>query len=377
MRIALITDGIYPYVLGGMQKHSYYLVKYFAKKNVEVSLYHYKNIDGKNPFTEEEKKFITTFEIDYPRIRYFPGHYVRASYLYSLNVLNEIQSKLDSYDFIYSQGFSGWALIERKQMGLKVPPIGVNFHGVEAFQRKATMYNALEALLLKPFIKNIIRKADVTFSLGGKLSSIQKENGAKKIVEIPIGIDHSWMVDKNKLVNHSPVKFLFVGRYERRKGIQELNKAICELLEEYSFEFLFIGPIPLKNQIYNERVKYLGVIRDEAEMKLYIKKNDFLVVPSYSEGMPTVILEAMSCGCAILATDVGAVSEQVSEENGIIFCPGEYETIKEVLIKAINIDSAQLLKMKLNSIEKIQNKFLWNQIINKTLQEIIQIIEEH
>ena len=41
MRVALITDGISPYVLGGMQKHSYYLVKYFAKNKIHVDLVHY------------------------------------------------------------------------------------------------------------------------------------------------------------------------------------------------------------------------------------------------------------------------------------------------------------------------------------------------
>ena len=41
MRIALITDGIAPYVLGGMQKHSFYLAKYFAKNKIHVDLIHY------------------------------------------------------------------------------------------------------------------------------------------------------------------------------------------------------------------------------------------------------------------------------------------------------------------------------------------------
>ena len=41
MRIALITDGIAPYVLGGMQKHSFYLAKYFSKNKIHVDLVHY------------------------------------------------------------------------------------------------------------------------------------------------------------------------------------------------------------------------------------------------------------------------------------------------------------------------------------------------
>ena len=41
MKIALITDGIYPYVMGGMQKHSYFLAKYLAKNKIKIDLYHY------------------------------------------------------------------------------------------------------------------------------------------------------------------------------------------------------------------------------------------------------------------------------------------------------------------------------------------------
>ena len=40
MKIALLTDGVFPYVNGGMQRHSYYLLKYFVKNKIHVDLYH-------------------------------------------------------------------------------------------------------------------------------------------------------------------------------------------------------------------------------------------------------------------------------------------------------------------------------------------------
>ncbi len=58
MKVALVTDGIWPYVMGGMQKHSYYLCKYLAKKKIDVDLYHFNqsqlNIEALDVFTEEE-----------------------------------------------------------------------------------------------------------------------------------------------------------------------------------------------------------------------------------------------------------------------------------------------------------------------------------
>ena len=68
MKIALLSDGIYPYVVGGMQKHSYFLAKYLARNKINVDLYHFKSIDNynlPNPFNDEELLFIKIFEIDY------------------------------------------------------------------------------------------------------------------------------------------------------------------------------------------------------------------------------------------------------------------------------------------------------------------------
>jgi hypothetical protein len=79
MRVALITDGIWPYVLGGMQKHSYYLCKYLAGKKIHVDLFHFNrsgyDISRLEFFSEEEKRYITPFLVDFPKSLPFPGHY--------------------------------------------------------------------------------------------------------------------------------------------------------------------------------------------------------------------------------------------------------------------------------------------------------------
>src|SRR5687768_8250808 len=109
MKIALLTDGIYPYVLGGMQKHSYYLVKYLAKNQVHVDLYHTNqstfDIDQLELFNDEEKKFIRSFAIPMPRSDKYPGHYLRQSFEYSRRVY-ELFQKNEEADFIYIKGFS-------------------------------------------------------------------------------------------------------------------------------------------------------------------------------------------------------------------------------------------------------------------------------
>ena len=90
MRIALITDGISPYVIGGMQRHSFYLAKWFAKNKVYVDLYHFNqsslNIQELKCFDEDEKKYIHSFVIPFPKEGRLPGHYIYESYIYSKRI---------------------------------------------------------------------------------------------------------------------------------------------------------------------------------------------------------------------------------------------------------------------------------------------------
>jgi len=90
MKIGLLTDGIFPYVIGGMQKHSFYLASFFARQQVNVDLYHTNKsqfeIEKLEFFSEQEKKYIRHFVVDFPSGGKLPGHYIRASYSYSAKI---------------------------------------------------------------------------------------------------------------------------------------------------------------------------------------------------------------------------------------------------------------------------------------------------
>ncbi len=376
MRIALLTDGIYPYVIGGMQKHSFYLARYFAQNKIEVDLYHTAtDFEGANRlscFSEKEKKYIHSILIPFPKFDKFPGHYIREMYAYSKNIFEHLKMR-QKPDFIYVQGLCGMKLFEnRNQINA---PIGVNFHGLEMFQKAADIKTKLEQYFFKGPVLKSMKNADVVFSLGGKLSKIISDQGVskKKIIEIPIGVDESWL-KKNDLVFNDKRKFVFIGRYERRKGIEELSNVIKKLTKQIEFDFDFIGDIPKNKQIKQSNIKYYGSIKDAEKIKEILNTADVLVCPSYSEGMPTVILEAMASGLAVIATDVGAVREQVDKTNGLLIQPGNIRQLKEVVNKFIQMEGKDLMKLKLNSIEKIKSKFLWNFIISQTIKEIELVV---
>lgn len=373
MRIALITDGIWPYVLGGMQKHSYYICKYLAANKIQVDLFHFNrstyDISKLEFFSEEEKKYIRSVIVDFPVSSKLPGHYIRNSKLHSKLIFKAIEKEIATYDFIYTKGFTGWYLIEQKKSGkIKCGPIGVKFHGYEMFQKMPGPKAYLDSLLLlrKP-VKYITRNADKVFSYGGKVTDIIRKLGVedKRIIEIPSGVEESVLIQQI-IPSSEKIRFLYLGRYERRKGIEELNKAL-KSMKRSDFEFHFVGPIPEEKKVKANHIIYHGEIRDKAKLNTVIQSCQVLVCPSWSEGLPNVILEAMANGLAVIATDVGATRILVSKENGILLSDSDPSTISNAMIQTLDLSVSDLDKKRTFSLERIKNEFTWEILSHKLI----------
>lgn len=374
-KIALITDGIWPYVMGGMQKHSYYLCKYFAKNQIHVDLFHFNqselDINNLDVFTEEEKKFIHSTVLEFPNSASGFGHYIINSYRYSLNVYELIKDRLNDYDFIYTKGFTGWHFIREKRRGVNCPPIGVKFHGYEMFQRAPDLKSKISQLLLlrKP-VKEISQQADVVFSYGGKITDIIKSIGVKSenIIELPSGVEKS-IVTTEITPTSQKIKFVYLGRYERRKGVEELNKAL-KSFSNPNFEFHFIGNIPSEKQLQFPFIKYHGEIRDKQQLNAILKQCDILVCTSWSEGMPNVILEAMANGLTVLATNVGATNVLVSEKTGWLLEKCSVSEIKSIIQKIVVTPVSEIDSRKKAALSLIKERFTWEKLITELIQKI-------
>ena len=118
------------------------------------------------------------------------------------------------------------------------------------------------------------------------------------------------------------LNLLFVGMINRDKGIIELLSAICGFsgedvhldvcgtITDDSIKDAFAGLVE-ENE---DKVTLNGYVTGEKKQRVF-EKADVLILPSYHEGMPLVILEALSYGCAIIATPVGAIPEILTESN--------------------------------------------------------------
>lgn len=377
MHIAVLTDGISPYVLGGMQRHSFYLVNSLLQLGEEITLVHSVGVDRDLPSDDEVKKQFTPntdklhiVGLKFPHIDQFPGHYLRESYRYSCQVFESLKDQWEKFDFIYAKGFTAWCILEKKAKGFHIAPVGVKFHGYEMYQKTSSIKGKLEQFMFKPPVIFNTRNANIVFSYGGEITAIIKKIGVEenRIAEITGGVDDSWL-SENRLEVGSPRKFVFVGRAERRKGISDLSSAIKNL-NVSNVEFHWIGPIPDDKKLNLPNCYYHGIISDVEEMQKYLDKMDVLVLPSHAEGMPNVILEAMARGCAIIATNVGAVSMMVSEENGVLIEPGNKDNLVKSLRTLIEMSDDELLGKREASRRLISQKFLWSHIARQT-QKVI------
>lgn len=156
----------------------------------------------------------------------------------------------------------------------------------------------------------------------------------------------------------------FAGRISIEKGIRELVQAIpLALSKQFGLQFLIIGrgrldeeiTMKIQTQPWADRVRLIKWV-DHEEMPAYLNRMDLLVMPSYTEGLPNLALEAMACGTPLLATGVGVLPDLITEnETGFLLQDNSPETIAEAMVRAIN--DPELANISLRARELIESNY--------------------
>lgn len=158
------------------------------------------------------------------------------------------------------------------------------------------------------------------------------------------------------------LKVLFMGQISMKKGAYDLLDVI-KMLKHKNIKFIFMGP-------YEDKAKFLSIIaknniQDNCDIlgelygrkkSKYLQKAHILILPSYIEGLPYAILEAMSYGLAIISTNVGAIPEIVNKKSGFLVKPGDKHNISK-LIKNLNRNRTILKNMSIYNMKKIRNDY--------------------
>ena len=322
--------------------HSYIFAGELLKRGVELDLY---VPSGKNSgdvpglFDEKYRKNLRVFELNRPHFsRKLPGGYMRAEFEYSKHIYHSLKENSFGLNCIYAQGLTAWYMLKR---GRKPAPILLNLHGYEFAQWLPGVKNRLKSKWLNYFFSGMIKKADYLVSLGGKIDEIIASYGIPKerIIAHHNGIHNTEIMMQGQ--KPAERNFIFVGRYERRKGIEELLNAWEYLAPQHAF-LHFVGPIPELNQKELPGVFFHGAVQDKSQLNALYDNSHFLVLPSYSEGMPMVILEALQHECICLVSRVGAIEAYINEENGKLMDAGNSRQLVQCIDWALHAPDTEL-----------------------------------
>lgn len=153
--------------------------------------------------------------------------------------------------------------------------------------------------------------------------------------------------------NNERIKILFARRFWYYRGTRLFAEVISKIIKDYDVEVVFAGEGPdeqwLKNKFMN--MDNVSFIRYESEDSLNVHTDyDIAVVPTLgSEGTSLSLLEAMSASCAVIATNVGGMTNIVIDGfNGILINPDEKELIEAIKILVIDKEYRQKLARKGN-----------------------------
>ncbi|MED4296546.1 glycosyltransferase family 4 protein [Priestia megaterium] len=196
-------------------------------------------------------------------------------------------------------------------------------------------YNSNE--FQKKVIKFILNKADKLIVL-----SKQWEKYYSNIVpkdKIAVLYNGVYRIEQKFKREHTIPIGLFLGRLGERKGTYDLLSSIKKLKENGvlgKFYFAGDGEIEQVKQLIKEYeleeiVTVLGWV-NSTQINDLLKRVDFLVLPSYNEGLPMAILEAMNFGLPIISTYVGGIPEVITNsDNGYLIEPGEIDELTKAL----------------------------------------------
>lgn len=218
----------------------------------------------------------------------------------------------------------------------------------------------------KKYICNIFSVADQVIVL-----SIEWKNKILSWFDCNIDVLENgvFVPDKNHYSNSSK-NIVLLGRLNERKGTYDLLSIVNEVVEEFKdVKFILAGDGDLKklnnkiNQLgINEYVEVLGWINKEKREEI-LKDTLIYVLPSYNEGMPMSVIEAISYGIPTISTWVGGIPQLIdNNESGFLIQPSDTEDLKNKIITLLE-NSNLRESMSKKGYQKIDKRFnLENQI---------------
>lgn len=218
-----------------------------------------------------------------------------------------------------------------------------------------------------PGLARVLRDADLVVCVSEKIRSqvcTEHHVCAEKTALIRCGISLAQYRFPAELPKE--LRILCVARLDPIKGVSLLVRA-CALLRDAGVDFAcsIVGDGEEKEELeglidaqgLRDMVKLHGALPNEVLPELYARHSVF-VLPSYSEGLGVVLMEAMACGLPVVASRVGGIPEIVTDQvNGFLVEPGKPDQIATAIRRVAALDEGGLNAMRRRNRLKIEQEF--------------------
>ena len=330
MKIAMV--GQFPPHVGGVGVHIHTLSKKLVSQGHEVYVITYphkdiKDIDGIH--------VIGTKGLNIPGVR---------GLMFKKNAKKALENLLEKEDIDIIHGHylfpAGAAAVEvGNENNIKTY---VTAHGSDMFE----LYKSQP--LMRPTLKKVLKKADVVLAVS---NALKHEIIATGVVGIAGKTRISWnSVDVDKFSNKPNDSFkkeyglddkpvvLFVGNLIKRKNVDSLLEA--KKIANSDYYLVVVGDGPLfknhKKKVEQENIRDVIFTGARDDVENIIPSCDILILPSFSESFGLVLIEALACGKPVIGSNVGGITEIITDDVGLFVNPNKVSSIAKAIDKLVN-----------------------------------------
>ncbi len=274
---------------------------------------------------------------------------------------------------------SGFSAVLYKLLFNKDIKIVVTIHGSDVYR-----FNFFPINVLK---KIIINHCDGITTVSGDLERRLRKLGFKKEIQIiPMGTDTNLFKPLVVEKYDHQTRLLFVGSLIESKGVTELIEAVALLKNKnLNIKLNIVGDGNMlekldqqvcKNNLHSV-VNIIGRLGHDELVSIY-DNSDIFVLPSLSEGFPSVISEALSMGLIAITSDL-PVFVELSNRGGFVVVTSKKDSkdIADKIERVINIDQKEKNEIKNAAREFAVNNLDWNVVANKYRELINECINHH
>lgn len=183
-------------------------------------------------------------------------------------------------------------------------------------------------------------------------------------------------------VSQKPLRLLFLGWLEREKGIFELLEACSRLVEKNNFLLDIAGKGHADKSVREfviekkivDRVRFLGWIKGPELEEAYAQA-DIFVLPSWKEGMPNAMIEAMATRLAVVVTTVGNIPDFLTDEQqALLISPKDTDALTSALNRVIN-DRDLRLSLASNGHTFVEKTFAVEPAVDQLEKAILSVLD--